>query len=310
MAPLKSNQIYGNWASTLLPINADDSIDYSKLAEEIDLLISMGVNGIYSNGTAGEFYNQTEGEFDKISLMLAEKCNAASMPFQIGCNHMSPRLSLERLKRTVALKPGAVQVILPDWFPPSMDEIISFLLAMSEAADPIGLVLYNPPHSKKKLTPEDFYTIKKAGIPLVGCKVAAGNEEWYTSMKRLVPCLSLFVSGNRLATGIRLGARGSYSNVACLHPQVAQQWYEMMLTDLPRALELEKRIQNFLTNHIIPYITEKKYADPSIDKFLAAIGGWCNAGTRMRWPYKWIQDDEVEKVREAGKILLPEFFNV
>jgi len=57
------------------------------------------------------------------------------------------------LKRITALKPGAIQVILPDWFPPSMEEIISFLLAMAEAADPIGLVLYNPPHSKKKLTP-------------------------------------------------------------------------------------------------------------------------------------------------------------
>ena len=212
------------------------------------------------------------------------------------------------MKRITALKPGAIQVILPDWFPPSMEEIISFLLAMAEAADPIGLVLYNPPHSKKKLTPEDFYTIRKAGIPLVGCKVAAGNNEWYASMKSLVPELSLFVSGNRLATGISLGARGSYSNVACLHPQVAQQWYEMMLTDLPQALELEKRIQFFLTNHITPYITEKKYSDPAIDKLLAAIIGWADVGTRMRWPYKWIQPGDVKKVREVCKKLLPEFF--
>jgi len=76
-----------------------------------------------------------------------------------------------QLKRITALKPGAIQVILPDWFPPSMEEIISFLLAMAEAADPIGLVLYNPPHSKKKLTPEDFYTIRKAGIPLWDAKL-------------------------------------------------------------------------------------------------------------------------------------------
>ncbi len=31
---------------------------------------------------------------------------------------------------------------------------------MTEIADPIGLVLYNPPHAKKKLKPEDFYQIK------------------------------------------------------------------------------------------------------------------------------------------------------
>lgn len=310
MTPLKSNQIFGNWGTVLLPINKDDSIDFIKLSEEIDTLISMRVNGIYSNGTAGEFYNQTEEEFDMISQLLAEKCNAEGIPFQVGCNHMSPKLSLERLKRTIALKPGAIQVILPDWFPPVMDEIISFLLVMAEAADPIGLVLYNPPHAKKKLTPENFYEIKKAGVPLVGCKVAAGDDKWYAAMKKLVPDISLFVSGNRLATGIGLGANGSYSNMACLNPKVAQQWYEQMLTDMPVALELEKRIQLFMSNHVVPYITEKKYSDPAIDKFLAAIGGWANIGTRMRWPYRWIQPGEVNRVREIGKDLIPEFFSL
>jgi len=72
MIPLTSNHIYCNWATLLLPINADDNIDYSKLAEETDTLISIGVNGVYSNGTAAEFYNQTEEEFDKISQLLAD----------------------------------------------------------------------------------------------------------------------------------------------------------------------------------------------------------------------------------------------
>ena len=59
MQPLNATEIIGNWATLLLPLNEDDSIDYSLLAEEIDLMIAFGVSGIYSNGTAGEFYNQT-----------------------------------------------------------------------------------------------------------------------------------------------------------------------------------------------------------------------------------------------------------
>ncbi len=308
MSPLTSHQIYGNWATALLPVNRDESIDYSKLEDELDIIISMKVNGIYSNGTAGEFYNQTEEEFDEISEILADKCNAANMHFQIGCNHTSPLISLLRIKRIKSLKPGAIQVILPDWFPPTLEEIINYLKAIAEAAEPVGLVLYNPPHAKRKLIPEDFYAIKNAGISLVGCKVAAGTEKWYSDMKNLVPDLSLFVSGNRLATGVQLGASGSYSNMACLNPKAAQQWYELMLKDMPSAIEVESRIKCFMTDHIIPYITEKKYSDPAIDKFLAAVGGWANVGTRMRWPYKWIQNDEIRQVREAGKKILPEFF--
>lgn len=308
MEALKSDEIFGNWATILLPVENDDSINYQKLNEEIDILIDARVNGIYCNGTAGEFYNQTEGEFDKISELLAQKCSMANMPFQIGCCHMSPKISLERLKRILPLKPGAIQVILPDWYPPGMPEVISFLQVMADTAYPTGLVLYNPGHAKKKLTPEDFYEIKQAGIPLVGCKLGGGDEAWYKKMKTLNPELSLFTPGHRLATGISLGASGSYSNVACINPKAAQVWYQSMLTDMGSALEMQGRIQSFIIDHIVPYITQKNYSDQAVDKFMAAIGGWCNTGTRLRWPYKWIDESEIKAMRKVCKNLLPEFF--
>ncbi len=309
MQPLQANEIVGNWATLLLPIDENDDINYEKLSDEIDILIAAEVNGIYSNGTAGEFYNQTEKEFDKINLLLAEKCNAANMPFQIGCSHPDPRLSLGRLKRAIKLYPSAVQIILPDWVSPSMDEIITYLKVMSDTAAVIGLVLYNPPHAKKLLTPEDFYQIQQAGIKLVGCKVGGGDKVWYNKMKKLVPELSLFVPGHHLATGIGLGAAGAYSNVACLNPKVAQRWYEMMPDDIDAALELESRIQFFMQTQIVPYIQGGKYSNTAADKFLAAVGGWAYIGTRLRWPYKSIPFQDVERVRESARKILPEFFD-
>lgn len=225
MNVLNANGIYGNWATLLLPLNNDDSINYAQLAQEIDTLISFKVDGIYSNGTAGEFYNQTEEEFDKVNTLLATKCNAAGMPFQVGCSHMSPEISRERLKRAKALQPSAIQIILPDWFIPTMPEIIDYLKVMAEEAAPIGLVLYNPPHSKKRLQPKDFKEILDAGIPLVGCKVPGGDEQWYKEMKQLPVPFSVFIPGHHLATGVSRGAHGAYSNVACLNPLFAQRWY-------------------------------------------------------------------------------------
>jgi len=308
MNPLQRKEIYGTWATLLLPVLENESIDYTKLSASIDILLASGVNGIYSNGTAGEFYNQTEGEFDTISALLADKCSRANMPFQIGCCHMSPLLSLERLKRIKALEPGAIQVILPDWFPPTMNEVIHYLKVMEEAAGSIGLVLYNPPHAKKKLSPQDFYDIQQSGVELAGCKVSGGDEQWYAAMKQLVPQLSLFVPGHYLATGIKLGANGSYSNVACINPKAAQRWYELMQTDMDRALEMQSRIQLFITQHILPLITEEKYSDPAIDKCLAAITGWSHTGTRMRWPYRWVDTDRMATLRAACRQIIPEFF--
>ena len=130
MKPMKYNEIYGNWATLLLATVKDGSIDFHKLADEIDILISSRPNGIYSNGTAGEFYAQTEEEFDAISHLLAEKCERAGVAFQIGVSHMSPQISLERLRRIRHLNPGAVQVILPDWFPVTLEEAAIFLQKM------------------------------------------------------------------------------------------------------------------------------------------------------------------------------------
>lgn len=307
MNALRSEEIYGNWATIFLPIEKDESIHYGKLSEQIDLLLSMNVNGIYSNGTAAEFYNQTEEEFDRINELLSEKCNAAGQPFQIGCNHMSPKISLERIKRAVQLKPGAIQVILPDWFPPSMPEIIHFLEGVATAAGEIGIVLYNPPHAKVKLIPAGYKEIKEAGIPLVGCKTAGGDANWYAEMKS-IDNFSVFVPGSQLATGIQQGAQGAYSNVACLHPGMAQQWYESMFTNMQAALELEGRIQQFIKQVIVPLMKDKEYSDPAIDKLLASLTGWANCGTRLRWPYRWVSEMEIERVRDACKKMLPEFF--
>ena len=309
MKALHSQEIFGNWAALLLPLNEDDSISYAHLEQEIDTLIGMEVNGIYSNGTAGEFYNQTEAEFDRIHELLAHKCHEAAMPFQIGCSHMSPVLSLERLRRAVKLQPGAVQVILPDWFPPSMEEIIDFLRKVQELADPAGVVLYNPPHAKRRLAPHEFTQLQEAGIRLAGCKLPGGDEEWYRAMKRYAPDLSLFIPGHQLATGISRGAHGAYSNVACLHPLAAQRWYMMMQEDMPAALELESRIQLFMNTCIVPFIRDEGYSNQAVDKFMAALGGWTDMQPRLRWPYRWIGEDRIVQIKQLAVNILPEFFN-
>jgi 4-hydroxy-tetrahydrodipicolinate synthase len=308
MKALEAKEIFGNWATLLTPINSDETINYDLLKDEIDILITSEVNGIYSNGTAGEFYNQTENEFDKINQILSEKCSKTNTPFQIGVSHMSPIISLERLKRSIQLKPSAIQVILPDWFPVTDEEMISFLEKISETAGRIGIVLYNPPHAKRKLTPKEFGNLAKKIPNLVGVKVPWTNKEQFKKMNKYCSKLSVFIPGHFLATGYSQGATGAYSNVACINPKVAQFWYNMMSTDINKALELEKRIQQFMTNYIVPYIVEEKYSNQAVDKFMAAIGNWSSISPKLRWPYRWISGSEIDKIREHAKKLLPEFF--
>lgn len=292
----------------MLPLDANDAIDWGALDAGLDALIASGVSGVYSNGTAGEFYNQTEAEFDRISQTVAGRCTAAGMPFQLGVSHMSPWISRERLRRVVDLKPLAFQVILPDWFPPVMEESERFLVEMAEVADGQSLVLYNPPHAKVLPGPAEFGALQRAVPSMAGIKVAGGDDDWFAGMRTHCPGLSVFVPGHVLGSSLAKGAHGSYSNVACLNPAGAMRWYRQMEVDLPGALDLEGRIQQFLAEQVRPFILQQGYSNQAVDKFMASIGGWAPMNTRLRWPYRSIPMEAVEPAREVGRRLIPEIF--
>ena len=308
MRPLSAAEIKGNWATLLLPIQPDDAIDFGLLAEELDLFLAAQVDGIYSNGSAGEFYTQSEAEFDRINQLLAEKCNRAQLPFQIGASQMSPQVSLERIRRAKAWGPSAFQVIVPDWFPPQFGEIVTFLNTMGEAAAPVPLIVYNPPHAKRKLTPEEWGGICRDVPSVVGMKVAGGDEAWYRAMQPIIQRLSVFIPGHFLATGIAHGAHGAYSNVACLSPAGAQKWYGIIQSDPQRGLEIQGRIQKFFTEHILPLAAAGGYSNMGLDKCLAVIGGWGPITTRLRWPYRSVPMEQALALRPVARAAIPELF--
>ncbi len=309
MHPLQPHEIRGNWATLLLPIRADDSIDYALLGAELDHFIAARVSGIYSNGSAGEFYTQTEEEFDRVNEMLAEKCARAGVPFQIGACHMSAQLSRERLRRAKALQPSAMQIVLPDWFVPSWPEIIAFLETMVAEAAPIPLILYNPPHAKRRLSPEEWLRLIDAVPGIAGMKVPGGDEAWYQAMQPVFTRVSVFIPGHLLATGLARGAHGAYSNVACLSPAGAQRWYELCVRDPAAGVRQQDKILPFWQRHIAPLITEHGLANMAADKAAATAGGWLPAFTpRLRWPYRGASDEAVQRIAAAARAELPEFF--
>ncbi|MEZ6190985.1 MAG: dihydrodipicolinate synthase family protein [Phycisphaerales bacterium] len=308
MDPLTADRIRGTWGTLLLPIDDNDAIDFARLSDEIDYLIDIGVDGIYSNGSAGELHNQDEDEFDHISSMLSGKCESAGVDYQLGASHMDPRISLSRARRAAAYKPGAIQVILPDWVPCSLAEAGDFLLRIAETVAPVGLVLYLPGHAKRAQSVENIGKLAQRVPSIVGLKVLGGDKAWYESMRQHAPHLSVFIPGHDLASGTQLGAHGSYSNVACLSPGGAMRWQKLMQMDMPAALELEGRIKKFMVEHIVPYRDQQGHSNTALDKLLAAVGGWGEVGTRLRWPYRGVPAPEADKLGPIARHMLPELF--
>lgn len=304
---MSTPDIRGVWGTVLLPIGADEGIAWSALETQIDRYLDSGVHGLYSNGTACEFFSQSAAEFEQLSKLLAAKCTAAGRPFQIGCSHMDAWITLDRVKVARELAPTAIQVILPDWVPPSANDQIRFLERVAKAASPVPLVLYCPPHAKVRPTPAELRALADRVPALVGFKLPGGDAAWHRAMRESIGHLSVFVPGHALATGIASGAAGSYSNIAALNPKAARLWYEQILEDPPTARAVEARLQAFLRDHIEPLRDRLELSNPALDKLLCHIGGWTPMPLTLRWPYAGAPPDAVAAIRRAAEQTLPDF---
>ncbi len=300
MRPLNSANLKGVWSTVLLPVEPDESIDFGRLREALDAVLGAGVHGVYTNGTAGEFITLSEPEYDRLHELVAERCAAAGVPYQLGASHSSGQLSLDRIRRAAALRPGAIQIVLPDWLPLHPTEVLAAVARMAEVADGVPLVLYNPPHAKTQLDAELLTRLADAVPTLVGLKLPG-----VAAAKELTERLAVFVPGHTLATAHGQGAAGSYSNVACMSPAGAVRWYQQTLAEPAAAREVEARLQRFMVRHVTP-LADAGYGDPALDKTLCAIGGWAPVGTRVRWPHRSVPEEAIPALRAAAERAVPE----
>ncbi|TQL70572.1 dihydrodipicolinate synthase/N-acetylneuraminate lyase [Nocardioides albertanoniae] len=308
-APLSAASLQGVWGSVLLPLRADDDIDWNRLEAEIRTLAASPLHGVYAHGTAGELHLLLDGEAEQVSRMLAAACAETGKPFQLGASHPVPQVTLERIARTRDLAPSAYQVALPDWLPLTDDECVAFVTRIAAAAAPIPLVLYNPGRATTTLTPQLLGRLLDETPSLIGVKVPGGGDAWWDELRTLgvLERCAVFVPGHRLASGLARGARGSYSNIAGLSPAGAARWYDLMTADPALAGDLERRIGEWFTRHVAP-LQSAGVSDPALDKLLAAVGGWADIGLRVRWPYQSAPDSAVAAARDDARSLLPELF--
>jgi hypothetical protein len=81
-----------------------------------------------------------------------------------------------------------------------------------------------------------------------------------------------------------------------------------MPADYDAALALERKLTGFLEECILPFRTKGGHSNQALDKFMAAIGGWSAAGTRLRWPYRGVDESQIQPLRRIARQRLPGFF--
>ncbi|MFT5219696.1 MAG: 4-hydroxy-tetrahydrodipicolinate synthase [Planctomycetota bacterium] len=133
----------GIYTPIVTPYREDFSIDFDRLAEVIEFLISAGVHGIISAGTTGEYYAQSMEE--RVQLMkFIKKQIKGRVVFMVGTGAIRTEESIEYARAAVETGADCLLVATPPYAIPTERENALHALAIDRVAN-LPIMLYNYP---------------------------------------------------------------------------------------------------------------------------------------------------------------------
>jgi dihydrodipicolinate synthase/N-acetylneuraminate lyase len=290
----------------------DDRFDDKTYAENVRRAITANVHGVYTTGSSGEFYALAFDEFSRMVDIQAELCGNAGMPLQVGCCSDSTAETIQLLEYAAGTKAvGAVQICIPYWMELTDRELHQFFKDLYTACPDVPLVHYNIPRAKRFLIGQDYLRVLEVAPSLIGVKFTFAGT-YYAALQEsimMTPDVSYFVGETLLASGMQIGARGSYSALVLTNPRFMLEMYaKAEAGEWDIAISMQQRCAQFYAE--LEAFLEKRNEgaiDPVVDKGLAVAAGCVLGHQRCRAPYIGWSDETILAVREWLEQSHPEF---
>jgi len=212
----------------VLPLSPSAEIDFESLDRQIDFLLAAGVDGLWVNGTTGDFFALDEEERARV-VAAAVRRAAGRVPVIAQVGDTATRRAIAHGRRALEAGADAVAVVLPYYLDYSQEELKAHYRAVRRA---IGapLFLYQLPQMcKVALSVESIVELTDDGT-LIGIKDSAGDVDFYYRLVRTVEkgglALRCFYGASSLIdVGLYVGGHGVMSAVANLVPHLCRQAY-------------------------------------------------------------------------------------
>ena len=213
----------------VLPLQDSGAIDYDGLAHQIDYVFAGGADGIWVNGTSGDFFALTEDERAEVVVVATERA-AGRVPVIAQVGDASTRRTIANAHRALDSGADFIAVVLPYYLPYTQAELKQhFRIIAKEIGEPVFLYQI-PQMSKVALSAPSIVELAQEGT-LIGIKDSSGDLEFY---QRLSSNLSGTNVSFRCFTGIGAlmdlsllaGGHGLMCAIANLLPHLCKNIYQ------------------------------------------------------------------------------------
>jgi 4-hydroxy-tetrahydrodipicolinate synthase len=225
-------KIEGIFTPNIVPFNDDHSINEHELRRLTAWLIEKGVNGLYPNGSTGEFIRLSFEERVRVVEIMAQE-NRDRLPILAGAAEANPDQVLAACKRYADLGCRSVSLIGPYYYKLSQESIEQYFRDIA-ARSPIDILLYNIPQFSNEISLPVVRRLALDCPRIVGIKDSSRDFPRFCAMLAQIkpqrPDFACLIGTEEmLYPALAMGADGGTIAISGVAPEAITQMYRDFL---------------------------------------------------------------------------------
>ncbi len=238
-------QLQGVVAAMVTPMRDGGArVDLEAAARLTTWLVERGIHGLFIAGTTGEGLYLSPEEHRDLTLAVGQAARGIPVVTHAGALTTAQAAVLARQVAQAAAT--AVAAIPPCYYSMTREELVGYFRAISEAADPLPVYLYNiPSHARNDLGPTLVRAIRDRVPRIAGIKDSSGFPGRIADLVRALGSDFAVVCGSdeKDLSALQEGAAGVVSSGAGVFPELYLELYEAWKAGrLPQAEVAQARI--------------------------------------------------------------------
>jgi dihydrodipicolinate synthase/N-acetylneuraminate lyase len=240
-----TGRLQGVVAAMLTPMrDGGTRLDLEATARLTTWLVEHGIHGLFIAGTTGEGLYLSPEEHRDLTRTVVQAARGIPVVTHVGALTTAQAVVLARQAAQAAAT--AVAAIPPCYYSMTREELVGYFRAISDAADPLPVYLYNiPSHARNDLAPALVRKIRDSVPRIAGIKDSSGFPGRIADLVRTLGTDFSVVCGSdeRDLSAFQDEAAGVVSSGAGVFPELYLELFEAWKGGrLPQAEAAQARI--------------------------------------------------------------------
>ncbi len=302
---LTRESMKGLYALTITPFDSKGNLDEDAYCENVQTLVGLGVDGIVTSGTNGEFHTTTDDERKRIARIVVAETRGKAVAV-IGASGVNTDESIRRSRAAREAGADAVMNVVPFYHILSKAEVYQYFEDLSLACADLGIIVYNNPITTQvRLDDNDFARLQE--IPnLCGAKMLGADLWLYLNCLRRTS-IRHFPLEQLWGISQQVNGNGVMASFIYAFPAYMMRWWSCITGgNFVKALAMQHEVNSLLQEAIVPLIATEGYNEIAATKAVVDAAGFLKAGA-PRKPFRPVPSDRIEKLRATFQQRFPQF---